>query len=127
MKYLLDTQALIWFINADAKLSEKAKEIIENQDNTLFISIISFWEMAIKLKKGKLNLAVPLQSIIESIETSEMQILPILSETTLILEKLEEYHKDPFDRMLIAQAMLEKTPIISVDENFKFYDIQVIW
>lgn len=128
MRYLLDTHSLIWFFAGDLKLSEKAKELIENEDNIKYISLASVWEMGIKQSKKKLTLAYPLEEYIErKLDFQDFQLLPITLKHLGKITTLPSHHNDPFDRLLIAQAMIEQVPIISVDGVFNEYEINCIW
>lgn len=126
MEVLLDTHILIWFINGDDALSEKSKKIISNIDNKCHISIASIWEIAIKLSLGKLSLNGGLTKISKILKKYEIEILPIEFSHIEKLLKLEFYHKDPFDRIIISQSLVEKIPIITIDEKFKEYNVDVI-
>ena len=128
MKFLLDTGTFLWIITNDSKLSKKAKEIILDGDNELFFSSISAWEISIKCKIGKLKLPdLPELFIPEQIRINSLQILPVQLNHALYVYNLPELHKDPFDRMLIAQAKYEKLVILTPDNEIAKYDVQVIW
>ena len=128
MKYLLDTHALIWFFSGNSKLSQKARLLMENEEITKLISLTTVWEMGIKQSKGKLTLAVPLQQYIQDKLTLEdYEILPITLKQLAKITTLPFYHNDPFDRLLIAQAMTEQIPLLSKDTAFEPYEIEVIW
>ena len=128
MKYLLDTHALIWFFSGNSKLSEKVRLLMENEEITKLISLTSVWEMGIKQSKGKLTLAVPLEQYIQDKLTLEdYEILPITLKQLAKITTLPFHHKDPFDRLLIAQAITEQIPLLSKDTAFEPYEIEVIW
>ncbi len=127
MEYLLDTHAFLWFLNGSDELSQKAKNAILNTDNVKYISIASLWEIAIKLNLGKLEIGVPYKKIKEQIIKDGFQILPIQFEDTFLLTSLELKHRDPFDRIIISQAMRNKFSIITKDSNFKFYNVKTLW
>ena len=118
MNYLLDTHTFLWFLDRNNNLSGKARRIIENTENSKFISIASIWEIAIKMNLGKLKLDIKLEELKEGILKNNFKILPLDFEHLIELSKLEEIHKDPFDRIIIAQAISEKQVIISKDSNF---------
>ncbi len=126
MDVLLDTHILIWFINGDDSLSEKSKMIISNIDNKCHISIASIWEIAIKLSLGKLILKGGLPKVSKILKKYEIEIFPIEFSHIEKLLKLEFYHKDPFDRIIISQSIVEKMPIITIDEKFKLYNVDII-
>ena len=124
---LLGTHTLIWFINGDTELSKKARELIEDDNSINFISIASLWEIAIKVSLGKLQLNTSFEEINRQIEINGFQWLPITSDHTLILSKLPFHHRDPFDRMIIAQSIANNLTSISRDSNFKNYEINILW
>jgi len=125
-RLLLDTHALIWFVSDDSNLPLSTKEKIESADD-VFLSIASLWEIAIKLNIGKL----PLQGNFEDIEpqliAAGIAILPITFTDTVQFRHLPLYHRDPFDRILVAQAMNNSLVLISRDAAFDNYEIQRIW
>jgi PIN domain nuclease of toxin-antitoxin system len=128
MNYLLDTHTFLWFLDGNNNLSGNARRIIENTGNSKFISIASIWEIAIKMNLGKLKLDFKLEELKEEIIKNNFEILPLDFEHLITLSTLEEFHKDPFDRILIAQAISEKQTIISKDSNFSLYSgIKVFW
>jgi PIN domain nuclease of toxin-antitoxin system len=127
MNLLLDTHTLIWFAENSDELSSKAKKEIENPDNLIHISIVSFWEIGIKISLNKLIMKQSFDKFIELIENYNFILIPILFKHTLQISKLHFYHKDPFDRLLAAQSKIGKLSIISKDECFDHYDIKRIW
>lgn len=127
MNLLLDTYVVIWFITEDDRLPSKIKFLIEDTQNACFVSIASLWEMGIKFSLGKLELKVGLKKIIELIEQSGLTILPISTTHIIANTKLDFHHRDPFDRLIIAQAKCEVLTVISKDKEFKTYDIDLIW
>jgi PIN domain nuclease of toxin-antitoxin system len=127
MSYIIDTQAFIWYATGDKQLSETALNIIES-DTTRYISIASIWEMAIKNSIGKLEFQIPFEDLISNqLTINGYEILPINLHHIFQLAKLPLFHKDPFDRILIAQAVTENIPIVSIDPYFKSYPLTVIW
>ena len=128
MKYLLDTHVIIWLAKKDnEKLSSKSMEIIRSQDSQLFISIISFWEIALKMNNGKLVLGISLDTLFDNIEKSGITITSIEKEYILCLSTLPPVHKDPFDRLLITTALIEDMTLLTADENNQKYDVPWIW
>jgi PIN domain nuclease of toxin-antitoxin system len=127
MQLLLDTHAFIWFINGDKKLSSKVNKAVTNIKNTCFISIASIWEIAIKYANGKLELESDFDAIAGFLADNEIQILPIDFEHVQQLLKLEDFHRDPFDRVIIAQAMTEGLTIATKDEQFVNYKVALLW
>jgi len=127
MNLLVDTHALIWFITDNNKLPINTKKFIESNDNDCYVSIATFWEIGIKNSIGRLDLNSDLQKIFQLIEESGFDILPITTNHILQNADLELYHQDPFDRIIIAQAIVEKMTIITKDTQFKNYNIPIVW
>lgn len=128
MNFLLDTHVLIWWSISPGNLSEQVRNLLDNVDNQLFLSLVSIWEMQIKLQTGKLMLNLPLPELIESQQqTNDLQILPIKLNHIYQIAGLPNHHRDPFDRLLIAQAIVENIPLISMDSVFDAYPVQKIW
>lgn len=124
--FLLDTHAFIWLTENDQNLSLDLRHLIDQAD-VVYLSIASLWEVAIKLKIGKLLLQRPYETIGPIIETSDILLLPISFADTVQIRDLPLHHRDPFDRMLIAQAMNHQLSIISADAAFDAYPIQRLW
>jgi PIN domain nuclease of toxin-antitoxin system len=128
MKLLLDTHAFIWWDSEPARLSPQALALCQDRENALLLSVVSIWEMQIKLQLGKLGLALPLREIVESqCQTNNVEVLPITLAHVLALENLPVHHKDPFDRLLVAQAIVEEVVLVSGDPNIAKYPVQVVW
>ena len=127
MPYLLDTHTFIWFINGDSSLPKKVINEITDLNNQCFISIASIWEIAIKSKLNKLTLFSAFDKIIEFLDENQIEVLPIGFNHILSLNNLEFHHRDPFDRILIAQAITEELILISKDRNFELYEVNVFW
>lgn len=127
MSYLIDTQILIWLFISPQKLPPKVLKILKNIENDIFVSNVSIWEIAIKTSIGKLNLPFELKNIVQEISEMSVLILDITSEHLIKVADLPFHHKDPFDRLLISQSLVENIPLISADDNFKQYDINLIW
>jgi PIN domain nuclease of toxin-antitoxin system len=125
VNYLLDTHTFLWFINDDAALSTGARRLIEAPENTVFLSIASIWEIAIKVSLGKLILPTPFVDFINQ-QMALNRILPLAIETKHIqvIVTLPFHHRDPFDRLLIAQALVEKMVIIGQAAAFDAYLLQ---
>jgi PIN domain nuclease of toxin-antitoxin system len=125
---LLDTHTFIWWASEPKKLSKKVLTLCQDSNNTLILSVASVWEMQIKIQLGKLKLDAELADLIEvQRKINDLQILPVRLEHTLEIKNLEDYHKDPFDRLLLAQARVEKLIMLSNDSNIKRYSASVIW
>lgn len=128
MKALLDTHAFLWWITDSALLPPHIRELIADGDNVLLLSAASCWEMAIKARLGKLTLpAHPDVYLAEQISANGIQSLPVLASHALQVFHLPDHHRDPFDRMIIAQAQLENLPIITSDPLFSKYKVKTIW
>lgn len=124
---LLDTHALIWYINGDPELSENARKAIESDNTINFVSIASLWEMAIKIGLGKLELKTPFNQIGRQMEENGFEVLPVTFEDTLTVSTLPFHHRDPFDRIIIVQSFNNGLTLISKDKNFDFYKVKVLW
>jgi len=128
MILLLDTHVLLWFVWDDPQLSAVAKGLIEDPDNRKLVSIASCWEIAIKVSIGKLSLGEPSRTFLErEITNNNFELLPISLEHATAVETLPFHHRDPFDRLLIAQAILESVPILSADSAFDPYPVTRLW
>ena len=127
MLYLLDAHAIIWYLEDSSKMSPKAKNIIDADENDIAISTTSLWEIAIKVNLGKLKLAVPFNEFLDNVRSSDFDILPIEDEHLKTLSDLPHLHKDPFDRLLVATAISKKMTLITIDENIQKYDVPYLW
>ena len=123
----VSTHAFIWFVENDENLPPRIRIQIEDLENEIFISIASLWEIAIKTSLGKLEVAIDIPSMISKIETNGFSILPIFPEHTICVSSLPFHHRDPFDRMLIAQTITEKIKLVSKDGAFDDYEVDCIW
>lgn len=124
---LLDTHALIWFLDGDDSLSKTARKAIENNRSVNFVSIASLWEIAIKVSLKKLEINASLADVFSLVLRNGFVILPILPEEILVLAGLPFHHRDPFDRLIIAQALYNDLAVITKDDNFKAYEVNCIW
>jgi PIN domain nuclease of toxin-antitoxin system len=130
VKFLLDTQILLWSIFGTRHLTPRVRQVLEDDASELFVSVVSIWELAIKVGIGKLNLpGSSTRYVLEQLEDIGAVILPIEPAHILRLEMLPRFphHKDPWDRMLIAQAIEEKLTILSADSKFPLYNVSLIW
>ena len=128
MKYLLDTHTLLWFLSGDEKLSGRARLLIDDPSNEKFLSIASLWEIAIKAGLGKIDLDKPFEQMFpERLDFNRIRILDITVNSLIKLTTLPFHHRDPFDRLIIAQELVENLPIISVDTDFDAYGIDREW
>lgn len=128
MRLLLDTHAFLWFILDDPQLSANADALISDPDNDVEISPASYWELAIKISIGKYSLPEPYDVFIDrEIATNDFHIVHIEPKHTAIVSTLPFHHKDPFDRLLVAQAQVEDIPIVSGDSALDDYGITRLW
>ena len=127
MNCLLDPHTLIWFLNGDKKLSKTVIALIENNDNKKFISICTLWEMSIKLGLKKLEFDGTISEIIDLIEENDFEILPLSIAHIAEYQGLAFVHRDPFDRILVVQAMVEDLTILTRDENIPLYNVKTSW
>ena len=128
MKLFLDTHVFLWWIASAARLSHRARRLIENGENELYLSTASVWEMSIKAGLGKLSFPEGRPNFIrEQIEMNAVIPLPVSLDHAVYVQNLPSIHRDPFDRMIISQALTERMPIVSADEQIAKYDVEVIW
>lgn len=129
MKYLLDTSTYIWFAEGDDQLSATARQHIEEDESELLISIVTLWEIVIKQRLNKLDFSSNVEQMISDIATMETQLLGLEPHHLQALEHLPTlpHHKDPFDRLLISQAIAEDLSIITSDSKFQDYPVTVLW
>jgi len=127
MRILVDTQAFIWFVEDDKQLPAKIKIELEDIDNSIVISIASLWEMTIKLSLGKLHIGCLIEEMIDKVYQNGFEILPILPDHIIKLSKLDYFHRDPFDRIIISQGLSENMVIVSSDKVFDEYSIKRKW
>jgi PIN domain nuclease of toxin-antitoxin system len=131
MKVLLDTHTFLWWITESHQLSRRAISIIEDGSNQLFFSAASGWEIAIKEQIGKLGLlssgADLQQFLLDELQNNAVSVLPIYLHHALRIYRLPLHHRDPFDRMLIAQSQIEEMPILSLDPLLQQYQVELIW
>lgn len=127
MQFLLDTHTFIWFINGDDALPKEVVNGIKDIRNKCFLSIASIWEIAIKSSLQKLDLKSDFAKIGDFLEDNDIEILPITFEHIQVLTTLPFHHRDPFDRLIISQGVAERLVIMSKDDNFKKYQVNVKW
>lgn len=128
MKLLLDTHTFIWLDSNPSRLSAQVRSLLQDPNNTLLLSVVSIWEMQIKTQIEKLQLSIPLAELVESQRRANMiEILPVSLSHVLALDQLPLHHKDPFDRLLIAQAKIENATLVSQDAILARYSVQLLW
>ena len=127
MNLLLDTHIFIWLQVALGNLSAQRIQMLKNNQNALFLSLASIWEMQIKIQNRKFSFPKSLSDIIKEQQTvNNLRILPIAAEHIYELDNLPSHHKDPFDRLLIAQAVVENYTLVTDDANFSAYPIKIL-
>lgn len=127
MKILLDTHALIWWFSNESKLSRRASSIIANQSNTVLVSAAIAWELAIKVNLGKFDALSLTTELPRYTEEEGFEELPISMEQAVRAGLLPLHHRDPFDRLLVAQAQSLNAPILSADTVLDQYDVKRVW
>lgn len=128
MNLLLDTHAFLWFIDGSARLSQRARELIEDQGNAKLVSVASLWEMGLKMSLGRLELAQPFGDLIpRQMELNGFGLLPVRISHIARIISLPFHHRDPFDRMIVAQCVAEGLSVVSLDSVFDKYSVQRLW
>ena len=128
MRALLDTHAFLWWVTDDVHLSPRARAIIADGNNELFLSAASGWEMAIMTRLGKLHLPDnPASFVFEQLRINAIEPLAVQMTHALRVYSLPGHHRDPFDRILVAQAQVERMPIITADPQVAQYDVEILW
>ncbi len=126
MKILLDTHTLLWALTDESKLSERARKLLPQSDT--WLSVASLWEILIKAQIGKIVMPRPTGAFLMSqLKLNGVQLLRVTADHVLRIESLPDHHRDPFDRMLIAQSIEERIPLVSADRIFSSYPVEVIW
>ena len=127
MKHILiDTQILIWISEKDPKVKKLWLDEIADMNNKIYISIVSFWEISIKMSIGKLQTQASLQQLFDFVKLADIEILPILPQQLQLVKDLPFHHKDPFDRLIISQAIYHNYLVISSDGMFNDYNITLL-
>ena len=127
MQLLLDTHSAIWFIDDNSRLPQHIREMLEDDSNDVYFSVVSLWEMSIKSRNGKLDLNRSLIDFVHLLQHNGFQILKVGLKHVYCLDSLDIHHKDPFDRMLIAQTLAEDFALVSCDDVFDQYEVQRFW
>lgn len=128
MKALLDTHAFLWWIADDPRLSHTARALIGDGESALFLSAASGWEIVIKMRLGRLEVrGDPENFVFEQLALNDIAVLPISMNHALRTAALPDHHRDPFDRMLVAQSQIEQLPIVTADPLIARYAVEVIW
>jgi PIN domain nuclease of toxin-antitoxin system len=125
---LLDTNCLLWAMAEPERLGENSRALLENKESALYLSVASSWEIAIKARLGKLPLpSEPEQYIADVVQHLSVNILDIQNHHALQTYHLPTHHNDPFDRLLIAQAQVERLMLMSADRQFRLYEVDLLW
>ncbi len=128
MQVLIDTHSLLWFCLNDAQLSRAAHDVMTDDGNELFVSPASFWELAIKISQGKYSLPKPLDEFLHTVlDEQNFNVVPISVAHVASVSSLPFHHKAPFDRMLVAQSLVQDWPIVSKDDSLDAYGVNRIW
>ncbi len=126
MKVLLDTHTLLWALTDESKLSERVRELLPRAET--WFSVASLWEILIKAQTGKIALPRPAGPfVISKLQLNGVRLLPVKPGHVLRIESLPNHHRDPFDRMLIAQSVEENLPVVTADRVFALYPVELIW
>jgi PIN domain nuclease of toxin-antitoxin system len=127
MKLLLDTHAFLWFVTGDERLSRQARRTLEADETEMMLSAASVWDMAIKASLGRLSLPASVADYIAEKVEGGLGVLPVDWTHAAAVEKLPQHHRDPFDRLLVAQALAEELPVVTNDPAFRSYGVKVVW
>ncbi|MBI2059680.1 MAG: type II toxin-antitoxin system VapC family toxin [Nitrospirae bacterium] len=127
MRVLLDTHAFLWFVTGDRRLSRPALRALEKKGDEIFLSAASVWEIAIKASLARLVLPAPVREYVAEKMEQGLRLLPVEWSHAAAVEKLPFHHRDPFDRLLVAQALAESMPMVTGDRTFRAYGVEVIW
>lgn len=127
MRLLVDTHAFLWFVAADDRLSRSARAAIERADGEWYVSAASVWEMSIKASIGRLELPGPADTYFADKVRQGLRVLPIEWQHAAAVERLPFHHRDPFDRLIVAQAQAERLSLVTKDPVFSHYGLRVIW
>ena len=128
MRFLLDSHAFLWWLDGSANISEAARSVLRVRKNEIFVSLACVWEMAVKTSLGKLRLALPFERFMtENLGRNTFTLFPVEFRHVLGVASLPFHHRDPFDRLLVAQSIEDEIPVISADTIFDRYGAQRIW
>lgn len=128
MRLLLDTHVLLWWHNAPARLTARAHDAISDRDNEILLSVVNGWEIQIKAQLGRLTLTKPLVAILQQEQaTNNFGLLPVTMDHVYALDHFPLYHRDPFDRLLVAQAHQEELTLVTHDPKLSVYSVPLLW
>jgi PIN domain nuclease of toxin-antitoxin system len=127
-RFLIDTHCWLWAMGAPEKLNAASAEMIANEENAVVFSAVNAWEIAIKVRLGKLELpAPPSEYVVSCIEEEAMKSMPVYVQHALRVAELPLHHRDPFDRLLVAQAQIEGLALMTADQKIAAYDVEILW
>jgi PIN domain nuclease of toxin-antitoxin system len=128
VKLLLDPHTFLWFIGGSNELSAHARAVIEETENDRYLSVASLWEMAIKVSIGKLEVPLPFTRLVQKhVRGNAIEVLRVEPEHLDEQRRMSFHHRDPFDRLIFAQAIVEEMPIVSCDDAFEDYSVRLVW
>ena len=128
MNYLLDTHVFLWWITGEAELSSLVQKTLSQAAGRVLVSVASLWEMAIKIKLGKLKMPDPFDAyVLRQLQKNRMEVLPIHAPHVFETLRLPPHHRDPFERVLVAQARVEELTLISRDKELRAYEVKILW
>jgi PIN domain nuclease of toxin-antitoxin system len=127
LKCLLDTHTYLWWLSRPELVSQRVKDIISNDVNEIFVSVATFWELAIKSSIGKITLSKDVHCLATELPEDGLVLIPIKPEHCSAVAKLPFHHRDPFDRMLLAQALVENLTLLTRDNELQSYPVRVVW
>ncbi len=127
MRLLLDGHAFLWFVSGDRRLGDAARLAIESPEAEPHLSLATVWELAIKVSVGRLTMAAPFHAFMTEKLATNLRLLPIRLPHALAIHSLPFHHRDPFDRMVIAQALVDQMPVVTRDRVFSKYGVEVVW
>jgi len=128
VRYLLDTHVYLWWVQCPERLSDRVRALFEDDTTELLFSAASAWEIAIKVGTGKLTSSVPItRLVVQEPATQNLEPLPVTAAHAALVADLPSHHRDPFDRLLVAQAQSEAVPVVSCDRQLSAYDVEVVW
>lgn len=127
MNCLLDSHTYLWWLADPTKIGETARSQLCDPANTVFVSVVTFWELSIKISLGKLSLARDISRLVAELPDDGMRLLEISTDHCVTVAKLPFHHRDPFDRMLLSQAIREDLTLLSCDQEFQNYPVRLLW
>lgn len=127
MAYLLDTHTFLWFVSGDKQLPSSVRDKIKDINQPCFLSAASLWEITIKKQIGKLTIDISLEELFNYVDRNQIEIIPINYDHLLVLSNLPDHHSDPFDRLIISQAIAENLILLTRDKGLRKYKVDQLW